>query len=297
MGMRFHHRHGLKAIASIALAVFAVGCTVQLAYLNLDRLLIRWVDDKIDLSTEQKTWVRDMLDEKLSWHCGSHLPRYAAMLGQFRDDLNQGKITLSSMLAYRDQITQFGQELLDVATAPATELMASLTDRQVKNLLQSFDDSNQELVSRLSEPDIEKRHMQRADRMERRLARFMGDLNPEQRTAIEQWARDYQSTEAHRLAHAYRWQADFKRALALRHDHPKKFADAMTVLLQPTRGWTAIHRQISDDNQMRTLQLITAILNQATPRQTSQLMRKLEGYANDFDALSCSASPQVAQLN
>ncbi|MDR9452473.1 MAG: DUF6279 family lipoprotein [Wenzhouxiangella sp.] len=289
---------GLKPItAVVAILVLTIGCTVQLAYMNLDRLVIRWVDDKVDLNAEQKRLVRRALDDNLSWHCADHLPQYAAMLNSLGDDLNDDRIDVATMVSYSEQVTQFGQELIEVSIEPATQLLASLDERQVEHLFLSFEESNEELLERLGEADVEKTQTDRAERMTRRLSRFMGRLNRQQLARLSQWSVDYQPIDGHQLAYAHQWQTQLKEALALRHDQPDEFAQSIAVLFEPTRGWDDSYRQAVEANQALTFEAIADVLNLATDRQKDRLMAKLGGYASDFDALTCSVPEQLAALD
>ena len=291
-------KRALKPItAVVAILVLTTGCTVQLAYMNLDRLVIRWVDDKVDLNAEQKRLVRRALDDNLSWHCADHLPQYVAMLNSLGDDLNDDRIDMATMVSYSEQVTQFGQELIEVSIEPATQLLASLDERQVEHLFLSFEESNEELLERLGEADVEKIQTERAERMVRRLSRFMGRLNRQQLARLSQWSVDYQPIDGHQLAYAHQWQEQLKQALALRHNQPDEFAQSIAVLFEPTRGWDDSYRQAVEANQALTLEALADVLNVATDRQKDHLMDKLGGYASDFDALSCSAPAQLAALD
>ena len=296
MLQRCQHFLRLASLIAVTLMVLA-GCTLQLAYVNLDRLVIRWVDGKVDLTSEQKTLVRRALDENLSWHCAAHLPQYSSMLNQLGQDLSNDEINVDTLVAYQDQLTEFGQELIEVSIEPATQLLASLSESQVNNLLSSFDESNQELIERLSVADIRKVQAERADRMERRLSRLMGRLNSQQQDRVAQWSVEYQMIEGHQLAYANTWQSQLQDALTIRESQPDVFAASIERLFEPTRGWDDGYRKAVDSNQALTLQLVADLLKLATPRQKERLMGKLEDYASDFDALSCSSKPELASLN
>ena len=55
------------------------GCGVKLAYNNGDRLVRWWVDDYIDMNSEQKRYLRDATRNLLYWHRSQELASYRAV--------------------------------------------------------------------------------------------------------------------------------------------------------------------------------------------------------------------------
>lgn len=286
--------HTKWLIALIFAALFLSGCTVQLAYNNLDRLMLRWIDQKVELNSDQSRLVREALNENLDWHCREHLPQYVDLLESLDADLKNGRLDQGRLFELSDQVAFFGGELIEVSIPTATELMASLDDDQVQQLFQSFEKSNQDLVDRLAESDQIKMTARRADRMERRLKRFMGRLSNEQRARIQDWANAYQSTDENQLAYAHRWQEALGEALSIREEAPELFAERMGKLLDPGSGWDDGYRLAIEANQELSWVMLSDVLALATNRQRQRLSGKLRSYANDFQALSCQEEMQLA---
>lgn len=276
-------------IVSLLATLVLAGCTLQLAYTNLDRLVLRWINDQVELSAEQSQRLREALNDNLDWHCQSHLPQYVAFLSDIRTDIELGQLDRTQIDHYSAQISQFGEEIVAVSVPLATELLASLDDEQVRALQQSFDESNQRLIERLSQPDPIDQQRERFERMERRLNRFIGRLTKEQQLSIQRWADRYQRTDGHQLAYAYQWQAQLTEALAIRNTDAAQFSQKIKILFDPGSGWDEAYRQVVEWNQQLTLQMMLDVLEQSTDRQQRRMFGKIERYAEDFDALSCTA--------
>ncbi len=281
-------------IAMMFMVLFLSGCTVQLAYNNLDRLVLRWIDQKVELNADQSRLVREALNENLDWHCREHLPQYVGLLESLNTDLQDGQVDKERLYELGDQIAAFGRELIEVSVPIAVQLMASLSDDQVQQLSESFEQSNQDLIDRLSEPDQADVQAERADRMEQRLKRFMGRLTDDQRTRIDEWASAYQETEGHQLAYAYQWQAALGDALDVRDDNPQLFAERIEILFDAGRGWDDGYRSAVEFNQALSWAMLSDVLALSNDRQRQRLSRKLRSYAGDFDALSCQNDTQLA---
>lgn len=286
--------HTKWLLALTFVVFFLSGCTVQLAYNNLDRLMLRWIDQKVELNSDQSRLVREALNENLDWHCREHLPQYAGLLESLDADFKAGRLDKDRLFELSDQLSIFGEELIEVSVPIAIELMASLDDEQVEQLFQSFEESNQELIERLAESDQTTITARRADRMERRLRRFMGRLSNEQRARIQDWANTYQPTDGHQLAYAYQWQQALGEALSIREEAPELFAEQIGKLLDPGSGWDDGYRLAVEANQELSWGMLSDVLASSTSRQRQRLSGKLRSYANDFDALSCQEEMQLA---
>lgn len=289
--------HFKSLTALLFVMVFLTGCTVQLAYNNLDRLVLRWIDQKVELNAEQSRLVREALNENLDWHCREHLPQYVGLIESLDADLQDGRVNKERLYELGDQISAFGQELIAVSVPIAVELMASLSDDQVQQLSESFEQSNQELIDRLSEPNQADVQIQRAERMEQRFKRFMGRLTDDQRALIDEWASTYQATDGYQLAYAYQWQAALGQALSIRGTNPEQFAERIENLFDPGRGWDDGYRSAVDFNQALSWAMLSDVLALSTNRQRQRLSRKLRSYAGDFDALSCQEDTQLASVS
>ena len=129
--------------------------------------------------------------------------------------------------------------------------------------------------------------------MERRLKRFMGRLNPNQKQAIDAWAQAYQPIDGHQLAYAYQWQAALLDALVIRSSEPEVFTQTIEQLFDPGQGWDDGYRQAVEFNQALTWEMMATVLTQTSSRQQQRLVGRIEGFAGDFDALSCQGDPEL----
>jgi len=283
-------------IAALIGAFLLSACTVQLAYNNLDRLVLRWVNDQVELTSQQRQWVREALNDNLDWHCQAHLPEYVAFLGRVQEDIQEGNANQETLESYGQTIARFGEEILEVSMPIAVQLLQSLDEDQIIQLQGSFEKSNQETIERLGRPNEEAIVADRGKRMERRLSRFMGRLNNTQKEAIALWAQNYRSTDAQQLAYAYRWQQALLDALALRNTAPDEFAIQIETLFDLGSGWDEAYEQTVEVNRLLSLEMMSEVLAEASGRQQQRLLGKMQGYANDFDALSCQADQSLVMV-
>lgn len=283
-----HSKASLRSlIIIVGMLWMLTGCTVELAYNNLDRLVLRWINDKVDLTDAQRQHIRQALDSHLAWHCEAHLPAYADLLEKIRADIVTGSLDSEKLTAYGDEITHFGQELIEISRPTVVSLLSSLSNEQIEVLHNSFEESNQQLIERLAQRDPRSILEERTGRMEKRLARFMGKLNNQQAKAIRDWAEAYQDTAGFQLAYAYQWQSQLLDALAIRTSDPLLFSSKIEVLFDPGAGWSDAYRSAVSLNQSSTWKMMATVMGQLSDRQVTRLTSKVSAYAEDFDGLSC----------
>ncbi len=275
-----------RLIFIVVLALVLSACGVRSAYNNLDWLTMRWLNDQVSLNTKQQLAARQALAEKLSWHCASELPQYAEFLQRIEADVATDQFTVARLTEHGEQLATFARRLAAGARPAITDLLASMDDDQVEELLKSFRDGNEEYREQTVEISVEQRRQDQAEGMIRGMRRFAGRPTAQQRERMGQWAAELQPTAQLNLAQRERWQARFGETLQLRHDRPE-FDQRMETLLTPGSGWSDEYRTIMEYNRNRTLEALVDLHNLAPERQLNRFRSRLDGLASDFERLSC----------
>jgi len=275
----------VKGIVVLLMLALLSACGVRTVYNNLDRFVLRWVDNQLSLDAEQTDMARALVRQQIDWHCASELPDYAAWLRQVDDDLADGRITVERLQAHADVVTGFGERLL-VAVQPAmVDLLARLDDEQVKQLAASFAERNDELAERAA-LDAEDRRTESLASMERGLRRFLGRLDADQRQRLEQWADDLMPAEVSRLERRLEWQQQF--LLALEGRHRPEFDRELAALFDSGPRNNAKWDRIETHNRQRTFEALVDLHDLAGDRQRNRLRSRVAGLADDFERLSCT---------
>ncbi|NBB92509.1 MAG: hypothetical protein GVY32_04985 [Gammaproteobacteria bacterium] len=280
-------RHSLRLVTLLMLVALLGGCGVKTVYNNADWLVMRWVEDRVDLTAEQDKMLRASLDEHLAWHCASELPAYAAFLRQVDRDVVAGRIDEETLERYQTQVTDFGRRLLAHIRPTVIDLLASLDDEQVTRLLDSFEERNRELREEAESYAEASAVEARAENMEKGMRRFSGRLTDTQRARLRQWAGALDPTAEMALQQRLRWQAEFAGALRMRHE-PRRFEAAIAALLEPGRFTNEALERRRETNRDRTIETIAAIHGIAPERQIDRLRDNLADFSRDLEQLSCS---------
>jgi len=274
-----------RLLLLLLLVGLLAGCGVKTAYNNADWLAMRWINDRVSLTAEQERAVEAALDQHLAWHCASELPAYADFLQEVKSDIARNRITPATLDAHGERASEFGQRLLARVRPSLIELLASLNDEQVDELIESFEERNLESAEE-AERSIAAIQRDRAASMEKGMRRFTGRLTREQRDGLQSWSAELEPTASLALQRRLEWQERFAEALAIRHQRPA-FESAMTELLNADNSDSRALDTRRNANRERTLQTLVELHRISPERQVRRLQRRLDDLAEDLTQLSC----------
>ncbi len=280
-------KNGLRIFLVVVLALVLAGCGVRTVYNNLDWLIMRWVNKQVSLNGEQELAVRTALDQQLRWHCSSQLPDYVVFLDRVDQDIADDQLDAERLKSHAESLAGFGRQLLAETRPVFIDLLASLDDEQVKELLAGIDKRNLELKEEAIDASLEELQRDQIDSMARVMKRFIGRLNTDQEQRLAEWAAALQPTGELALTQRLAWREAFASALQQRNDRPR-FDSIMAKLLEPDSEWPDAYRVKMEHNRDATLAALADIHRLASERQVSRLSSRLNSLASDFERLSCS---------
>jgi hypothetical protein len=274
-----------RALAFLAIVLLATACGVKTAYNNADWLVMRWIEDRVTLTDDQESAVRQALQEHLDWHCSSELADYSAFLLAVDRDVTSDRVTMETLAGYDDRVREFGRRLLRQLEPTLIDLLAGLNDEQVDELMASFDERNRELAEE-AELTEEERREARVEAVIKGMRRFNARPTTEQQQRIEAWAAALYPTAEAALRRRLDWQARFRGALAVRSDRAA-FERAMSDLLSTGPAGSDDVRDRRLANRASTQRMIVDLHRMGRQRQVERLSDKLSDWANDLEQLSC----------
>ncbi|CAD5109096.1 DUF6279 family lipoprotein [Zestomonas carbonaria] len=280
----------------VLLALLLGSCSrVDLAYRNLDRLALWWVDDYLELSGEQKNWMRARLQDDLAWHCTTQLPRYVEWLDEQRRLAERPSLLPEEFEARFDDIDADLLAIAEHITPSAVELLRQLSDRQIAGMARRFDENLRELHKKYLAPSPERQIAQRGKRMEQRLRPWLGRLSPQQRARIQVWATAMNARTQLWLDNRRHWQQSLLTVLASRADDgfPQRIA---RLLQEPESIWTEEYRRSFLDSRSDLASLLADLFNGASEAQRNRLATRLAELRDDLQGLSCAEPAQDQEV-
>jgi len=284
--MQIRQAIGRATIIMLACAVL-VGCSrMNLAYRNLD-LLIPWtLNDYLDMNREQQTRFREQLRQHISWHCRTQLPGYLDLIERLQVEVQQGALDEPALRAHSHEAQQAIQAIALEITPTTVQLLRDLTDRQVRELEEQFEEDRREREKKYLQPPPEEQVRQRAERMQERVEQWIGSTNAMQRQRILEWAHVLGEQNRLWINNRSQWQ----RALvdAIRDRQQPGFDQRIASLLQDREVyWTEAYRAAFPRIEQATLDLIADLYERADAPQRRHLDEKLQDMRRDLGSLDC----------
>lgn len=277
----------IKRLLLLGLCVATLsGCATKMAYHYLDFVLLWYFEGYVKLDSDQKDYVKKELDEFHYWHRTSQLPRYALYLESLKIRLSTGKLTGTELHRDVDEL----QVLLDDSLAHLlpimVEVVATFSDEQVEELLQSVAKDRDDYRKKFIDVDSEKRHKARIGELRNPLDLLISKYNDEQKGIMRAWSEHLVPFEKLTLKQQEIWGEDLAAVLKERNDKTKLDSGLRRLIFVHTDHWEPELQEIVDSNQATTYQAIADIINSLDAKQRSKMNTKLDNYAQDFRELA-----------
>lgn len=285
--------HCRGAIASPArsslllmLLLLLSGCSgVQLAYNNLDRLVVWRATDYVDLERDQKRWLRAAVTDFTDWQRQAQLADWSRWLLQV-DQCVQGDLSTEALVSLereaREQVDVMLRRMLPAMTA----LLRDLSDEQIDELRHSLAENNRELNEPYQGLDLDERQARWRERVRDGLDDWIGRLTSHQREALRAASEQLDPDNSAWIASRERWQEALFAALEQRQQPGPLERALVPLVLEPerwhTEGYVQQLKARQEVYRVFTLELANSLSN----RQQRELSQRLRGWAEDLSELA-----------
>ncbi|WP_343733412.1 DUF6279 family lipoprotein [Duganella sp.] len=284
-------RRTLYWLCLIAVMAVLTACSsLRLAYNHGDTLLYWWIDGYVDLTSEQKGWVKKDIDELFRWHRKTQLHDYVQILQTAQRQLAAGPTQADLQNDY-DEIKNRTQLLLFKALPELADLARSLQPDQIATLERKFAANNAEFRKKNMKGDREAQQKFRYQKSMEQFELWFGNFTAEQEAQIrkasdarpldnEIWLEERQRRQKNILAVARKVQQEKlgkEATMALIHTLIKEGFDRLE---QSER------KAFFDAAEAGNIQLILTVIQIATPAQKAHAHKRMQGWIEDFNNLA-----------
>jgi Family of unknown function (DUF6279) len=274
-----------RIVALLAVAILVTACnTIKLGYENLPRL-VEWQADRfLALDNEQEALVNRHARTLQRWHRQNLLPVYADFLTRVEEELRT-PVSTAQVTAWRQTAVDGWAPLAEKLAPAVAEVALTLRPEQIDHLRKAIEKANRKTANEYLPADPVKRRQARYERLVERTASFMGDVSDAQKEAIRA------SAAAMAGGDDAWWQSRLARQKAIvdllggisREKPP--MAEATRRAHQVLAGlWD--HHRASSTTASAGDQLTVRLLALASPEQRRSVVKRLDGYRQDFELLA-----------
>ena len=272
-------------LAVLIISVSVSGCTVKLTYNFLDWVLYWELKDYVKFTRDQRLLVKDEISQLIDWHRSEELPQYADELEKLSAGLVTG-LTVEQLAESYNNLRHSWQRIV-IKTLPATvDIISNLNDQQVNDFLEMLIEKEGDDAKKIEKGTHVRTVKKREAYVSKKIVEVIGPLNEAQKALIAQWAQRMKPTKEFSLAQAIEWRTKMQTVLAERHDEQQLQKNLMVLFANPDQLRSASYRRVIDKNKHLVMQLLLDLNQTLTHQQRSKLVKKLNGYIEDFRDLS-----------
>ena len=274
-----------RMVALLAVSILVTACnTIKLGYENLPRLVEWQVDRFLALDDEQEALVNRHARTLQRWHRQNLLPVYAEFLTRVEEDLRT-PVAISQVAGWRQAAVDGWAPLAQKLAPAVAEVALTLRPEQIDHLAKAIEKANRKTANEYLPADPDKRRRARYDRLVDRAESFMGDVSEAQKEEIRASAAAMASDDdawwQSRLA---RQKAIVDLLAAISVEKPP-MAEATRRAHQVLAGLWDHHRAAATSDSAGD-RLTVRLLTLASPEQRRSVIKRLDGYRQDFHLLA-----------
>jgi len=264
----------VKLIASLLLCLLLGACSTKMAYNYLDWILEWYVGDLVSLTEDQQWQFRNALARQLDWHRKKQLPLYVKSLDDLRNAINNGLTVEALQRIYHDQENGLN-ELIKQITPTLSELLATLSDSQVEQLMENLEEQNQELEDEYVKKSRDELVAQRAERMIDRAENWVGTLNESQTQLITNWSRQIRPTAEQWIANRRAWQTKLGSSLKEKRQTAEFNKYIEDLFVNSDRTWPDSYRTDFEYNRNLVFNMLVNLENALSDQQRQHLFEEI----------------------
>ncbi|SHH44930.1 DUF6279 family lipoprotein [Massilia sp. CF038] len=289
----FFQRFRFLCVIAVMLALAACS-SVRFAYNQGDTLLYWWLDAYVDLDSEQAGSVKEDIGQLINWHRKTQLKDYGQLLANGQRQLASGNVSQADLKTHYREIKSRTELLAYKALPELADLALSVKPDQIDNIEKKFEKNNETFRKKFVKIDTEKKQQLRYKKSMEQFELWFGNFSSEQEAVLRK------ASDVRPLNNEI-WLEERiirqKRIVAvLREVHQKRLNKDATMallhkLLEEIFGrFESLDRKPFFDSYIdSTINLVHTAIRISTPAQKAHAQKRMQGWIDDFKALSAAA--------
>lgn len=287
----------LHVFVLAAAALLAAACTltqlaysnVGLAYSNAAPMLTWMVGDYVEMSDDQKEFVRERFNRAFAWHRAQELPAYRRF---FEKVLVQAEdnITVDEAAAAHRELRDAYHRAVERLLPDMADFLLGLDSLQAMQMEKRFNKDNRKTVSDAAEGSAEERRGERLERFVTHLEQFVGGLSDTQRQMVAGYINAQSELVQERLADRRYRQAGVLAIVKSRPPREEAIAELRRLFID-TESWrNADYQRKLRARDRQLFDLIARLSESLSPEQRAAFQRRVRGFMRDITEITASRS-------
>lgn len=279
----------MKKIVILLCVLMLSACSTRFAYNNIDWLVYWYLDDYVELNTEQEEQFDSMLAKWMQWHKTQELPKYKQQLQDIINEVEQGQLNHSKFVAHRERARSHWERARNYVAQDIVTIAKTLDKEQVEYFFNALEKQNKEEEEEILENQArsaEKRRERWIKRNQKSVKGWIGKLQPEQNELIESFRERFESTGALWLEYRRKYQSALKTVF----DFPERGAQFEAALLElitnPEQYRSEAFNQITQSNIEASSEYFLGLLALSSNKQKEKLVDEINELIEDIEYLA-----------
>lgn len=281
----------VRMLFLVALMVLVAGCSsVRFTYNHGDTLLYWWLNNYLDLDSDQSGWVKKDIDNLFQWHRKTQLKDYTQLLANGQRQL-AGNMTQADLMGDYREIKARTELLAYKALPELADLARSIRPEQMVQMEKKFAKNNEDFRKKFMRGDLDDRQKARFKKSMEQFELWFGRFSSEQEAVLRK------ASDARVLDNDIWMDERIRRqkrivAVLRKVQQEKLSKDATIVQLHNLvkelfgRFEAPERKAFFDTYTEQTVQMILAGVKIATPAQKAHAQKRMQGWIEDFNILA-----------
>jgi len=287
-GTRTNH---VRMLFLVALMVIVAGCSsIRFTYNHGDTLMYWWLNNYLDLDSDQSGWVKKDIDNLFQWHRKTQLKDYTQLLANGQRQL-AGNMTHADLIGDYREIKARTELLAYKALPELADLARSIRPEQIAQMEKKFAKNNDDFRKKFMRGDLEDRQKARFKKSMEQFDLWFGRFSSEQeavlRKASDARVLDNDIWLDERVRRQKRIVAVLRKVQQEKLSKDATIAALHNLVKELFDRFEAPERKAFFDTYTdQTIQMILTAVKISTPAQKAHAQKRMQGWIEDFNILA-----------
>ncbi|WP_331401830.1 DUF6279 family lipoprotein [Vibrio sinaloensis] len=254
-----------------------VGCGTKFVYNNMDWLLIEYLEDYVDLNSDQESLIEQRVALLSEWHRSEEIPNYVEHLDELMT-LDLKNLTAAQLNAQEEKLRAHTERIVKRVAPDLAQLIHKLSDEQVDELMDNIRVRHSKYKAKYSQLNEEEVRQVYAERIAESMENWLGRLTKDQERLVEQWSNDLQITTSDWSDHQTNLRIRISQLLNQRSDLNVIEQEMNTLLVDSESLYSPMLRSKIEHNRDVATRYIVEIATQASDKQIEHYRKELSDW-------------------
>ncbi len=264
-------------LVTLMCCLLLVGCGTKFVYNNMDWLLIEYLEDYVDLNSDQESLIEQRVALLSEWHRSEEIPNYVEHLDELMT-LDLKNLTAAQLNAQEEKLRAHTDRIVKRVAPDLAQLIHKLSDEQVDELMDNIRVRHSKYKAKYSQLNEEEVRQVYAERIAESMENWLGRLTKDQERLVEQWSNDLQITTSDWSDHQTNLRIRISQLLNQRSDLNGTEQEMNTLLVESESLYSPKLRSKIEHNRDVATRYIVEIATQASDKQIEHYRKELSDW-------------------